>query len=132
MIKVFKARINKKYQTSEKEVAELERQGYFFENGSIIGNEQFLFYKKNNGDFVSTIARNSKNKKIDRLPFDKEDGTSVEEVFNLEKLDIIDIIFVDNKKELSKLIKNFNYEKGIDLKWWTHLKKWDSISRKLM
>lgn len=116
MIKVFKARINKKYQTSEKEVAELENQGYFFENGSIIGNEQFLFYKKNNGNFVSTIARNSKNKKIDRLPFYKEDGSSAEEVFNLEKLDIIDIIFVDNKKELSKLIKNFNYEKGIDVK----------------
>ena len=117
MIKVFKARVSKDYQVTQKQIDDMIQEGYYFPNGIMIEGEQFLLYKNTKGHFVNTVARNCKNKSVDRLPVTPNDGADIRETLNLIQLDISSVIYVKNKKELTKLISEFNYEKGIDIKW---------------
>ena len=117
MIKVFKARVSKDYQVMQKQIDDMIQGGYYFPNGIMIEGEQFLLYKNTKGHFVNTVARNCKNKSVDRLPVTPNDGEDITGILNLIKLDISSVIYVKNKKELTKLISEFNYEKGIDIKW---------------
>ena len=59
------------------------------------------------------MKRNCKNKSVDRLPVTPNGGADIRETLNLMTLDISSIIYVKNKKELTKLISEFNYEKGL-------------------
>ncbi len=116
MIKVFKARVSKDYQVTQEQIDDMIQEGYYFPNGFMIEDEQFLLYKNTKGHFINTVPRNCKNKSVDRLPVTPNDGEDIREILNLIQLDISSVIYVKNKKELTKLISEFNYEKGIDIK----------------
>lgn len=116
MIKVFKAKVSKDYQVTQEEIDDMIKEGYYFRNGIMVEDEQFLLYKNAKGHFINTVARNCKNKSVDRFLLTPNEGGDIRETLNLIQLDISSVIYVKNKKELTKLISEFNYEKGIDIR----------------
>lgn len=115
MIKVMRVKINKKYQMTQHEL-DTRFADVYLANGMLLGSEQFLMYKNNNGDIITTLPINHPTHftdKINQTELLRGDGLSPEENINFELIDIIEVIYVKNKRELRKLIKDFNYEKGI-------------------
>lgn len=115
MIKVMRVKINKKYQMTQHEL-DTRFADVYLANGMLLGSEQFLMYKNNNGDIITTLPINHPTHVVDRINQSellRMDGLSVDENINFNTVEIIEVVYVKNKRGLRKLIKDFNYEKGI-------------------
>lgn len=115
MIKVMRARMCKNNQITQHEL-NTEYSDVYLKNGCLIDNEQFLMYKTINGDIMTTLPINHPTHIVDRVNQSellRMDSLSVDENINFNTVEIIEVIYVKNKRELRKLIKDFNYEKGI-------------------